>query len=229
MGTFTTMQPLKVLYIGNSYTYYHNLPSMVTQLAASSKRVPGIETAMVAHGYKTLEWHTHNPKTIEGLRRTAWDIVVLQEFSMRPIENREAMYHFASLLHDEIRKTGGHTVLYLTWARRHTPEMQQDITAAYTELARILDADVAPVGTAWQNALAADCGIQLYKNDQSHPTPLGSYLAACVFYATFFKHSPVGLTGTISDGDRELLTLPDHDARHLQSIAWDAVEQFSRS
>jgi hypothetical protein len=155
--------------------------------------------------------------------------VVLQEFSMRPVEEREKMYRSAAMLHDEIQKTGARTVLYLTWARRHMPEMQQGLTAAYTELGRLLDAEIAPVGIAWHNALAADPGIELHKKDQSHPAPLGSYLAACVLFATFFRNSPVGLTGTVCDEGREILALPGHEARLLQSIAWDAVQKFLRA
>ena len=39
---------------------------------------------------------------------------------------------------------------------------------------------------------------ELYFSDGSHPSPAGSYLAACTFYATLFHASPVGLPGKVS-------------------------------
>jgi hypothetical protein len=65
---------------------------------------------------------------------------------------------------------------------------------------------------------------------------MGSYLAACVFYATIYGKSPEGLTnqisgnqmdvsGKIKDGPAtELVTLNPADAKLLQQIAWEAAK-----
>jgi hypothetical protein len=116
--------------------------------------------------------------------------------------------------------------LYLTWARQHIPEMQEVLNNAYFTLARKLGATVAPVGMAWQKALKANPALRLHKRDKSHPTLLGSYLAACVFYATLFQTSPIGLTGTMIDDNDKILNLRKNDARFLQSTAWETVRDF---
>ncbi|MBN2516883.1 MAG: SGNH/GDSL hydrolase family protein [Deltaproteobacteria bacterium] len=220
------MQSLKVLFIGNSYTYYNDLPGMISQLAASSDEFQQLDTRMIAVGYKTLEWHYGNPETLDAIKQADRDIVVLQEHSMRPVEDRDKMFDYASKLDGEIKSSGARTVLYLTWARKHIPEMQEGLTDAYLTLAGKLGATVAPVGMAWQKALRTNPDFKLHKRDKSHPDLLGSYLAACVFYATFFRSSPVGLTGTIVDGSNEILTLQEKKAGLLQSIAWETVKDL---
>ena len=40
------------------------------------------------------------------------------------------------------------------------------------------------MGVAWQQSLKDDPKLVLHAKDGSHPAPAGSYLAACVFYAT---------------------------------------------
>jgi hypothetical protein len=80
------------------------------------------------------------------------------------------------------------------------------------------------VGIAWQMALAADPPFVLHSPDKSHPNPTGTYLAACVFYATRLDASPVGLPGRIQHGHKLLADIPDDQAKRLQEIAWAAVK-----
>jgi len=57
----------------------------------------------------------------------------------------------------------------------------------------------------------------LYSGDSSHPSPKGSYLAACVCYATITGKSPEYLTGPAED-DVSL-----EDRLYLQQVAADVV------
>ncbi|MCY2986757.1 MAG: hypothetical protein NTY19_02700, partial [Planctomycetota bacterium] len=58
----------------------------------------------------------------------------------------------------------------------------------------------------------------------SHPNPTGTYLAACVFYATLLDANPVGLPGKVTHGENVLANIPDDQAKRLQKIAWAAVK-----
>ncbi len=80
--------------------------------------------------------------------------------------------------------------------------------------------------------------LNLYFSDGSHPSPIGSYVAACVFYATLYGKSPVGLSRRIyssqfytsQEGDRiELDSLSETDAQTIQRSVWDAVVRASSS
>ena len=255
--------PMKVLFIGNSYTYVNDLASLIVGLAdaAGGRR---IEAGQHLVGGCTFERHVKDKKALEKIREKKWDVVVLQEHSLRPILNPESMHQYARILHEEISKQHAKTVFFLTWARQHIPQMQDGadpaaapdyaramyqtsgaaksirfedwckrhkdglaagLDRAYFEIAKELNAQVAPVGLAWNKALAADPHLILHQPDKSHPAPTGSYLAACVFYATLFDKSPVGLPGELKKGERVLVRIAPEEAKQLQTFAWQAVQE----
>jgi hypothetical protein len=72
--------------------------------------------------------------------------------------------------------------------------MQIQINNGYMGIAEELNAPVAPVGSVWLTAMKEHPELELWQADGSHPTELGTYLAACVFYAVIFHESPDGLT-----------------------------------
>lgn len=214
----------RILFIGNSYTYCNELPTLVAQLAAAGGK--DVDVHQVTAGGVTLEWHAQNEVTLAALTEP-WDFVVLQEHSIRPIQDTPKMTMAAAALQAIIASTGAQTVLFMTWARQHFPEMQAGLARVYTALAQEIGARVAPVGLAWEAALAADPSLALHTEDKSHPTSLGSYLAACVFYATFFGESPVGLPAKLTTtGGEVLVEIPEAQARLVQGVAWDVVRKF---
>ncbi|HUT11998.1 MAG TPA: DUF4886 domain-containing protein [Thermoguttaceae bacterium] len=216
-------EPLRVLFIGNSYTYCNDLPGMIAGLAEAAG-ARKIEVHSSVSGGCTLERHFTQENAVEKIRGQKWDAVVLQEQSTRPVLEPNTMHEFARKLHAEIQEQGAETVFFLTWARQHKPEMQDALNDAYFGIAGQLGATVAPVGVAWKNALAADAGLVLHAKDQSHPNPAGSYLAACVFYATLLEKSPVGLPAEIKRNGKVLSKLDPGLAARLQAIAWKTVQ-----
>ena len=67
------------------------------------------------------------------------------------------------------------------------------------------DATVAPAGEAWRAVINDDPDIELYSGDGSHPNINGTYLTACVMYATMFQSPSLGTTYTAGI-DAELAT-----------------------
>jgi hypothetical protein len=122
------------------------------------------------------------------------------------------------LFDDAIQRADSRTVLYMTWARRHTPEAQQAITDAYNTIGHEIGAIVVPVGLAWQSFLAKHDKPVLHDRDQSHPTLAGSYLAACVFLAVLLKQNPIGMASGPIGLDAKSMAM-------LQAAAW---KQFGR-
>ncbi len=215
---------MNVLFIGNSHTYYNDMPLQLTALseAGSGRR---IEVASHVAPSCTLKRHVERTGAIEAIGQGAWDVVVLQEQSTRPINNPAAMHQAARVLHEEIRWQGAETVFFLTWAQQQRPETQEAINTAYSGIAEELGTRVAPVGIAWQKAMAADAGLILHHDDGRHANPKGSYLAACVFYATLLKQSPKGLAGRIEHDGQTLAELTPEEAAALQAVAWATLAE----
>jgi hypothetical protein len=93
--------------------------------------------------------------------------------------------------------------------------MQQRLRESYLEMAQDNNASVAPVGAAWKVARDSFPGIELYSTDNSHPVMAGSYLEACVLYASIFHKAP-NLSTYYS-------TVPAADAINLQNVATHVV------
>ncbi|REK17741.1 MAG: SGNH/GDSL hydrolase family protein [Planctomycetota bacterium] len=195
-----------MLFIGNSFTARNDLPGMLTELAAA--RGLRIEHDLISAGGASLRRHWNAGPAIDAIVDGGYDDVVLQEQSTLPVKNAARMAENVGEFHSVIREAGSRTVLYMTWARRHAPETQAAISKAYTKIGRELGALVVPVGLAWQAFLAEHDHPDLYDRDGSHPSPAGSYLAACVFLAALFGENPVGMDAGPNQLDaksRELL------------------------
>ncbi|NLE67883.1 MAG: SGNH/GDSL hydrolase family protein [Lentisphaerae bacterium] len=214
-------KPVRALFIGNSHTSYNNLPHMIAELAKAGGR-PLFAYAMETPGGCTFEKHWQDGKAAERIAAGGWDFVVLQEQSLMPLTNATSMAVYAEKLDGEIKKQGARTLLYQTWARQNTPERQAELSRVYLDLGRKLEAAVAPVGMAWERALKANPNCGLHRPDKNHASKAGTYLAACVFYAVIYGVSPEGLPGGIAD-------LDDGEARPLQAIAWQTVQQLART
>lgn len=191
---------MRVLFIGNSYTYFNDLPGLLTCLASAD----GLEIAAesVAEGGMTLLGHLRSGGVVPRIRSGGWDVVVLQEQSSRPIDAPGLMCAAARVLAEEVARAGARTALFLTWTRRDRPDDQVALNSAYYRCARMVGATVVPVGPSWQQVLVERPSAELYAEDGSHPAPMGTYLAACVFYATLTGSSPEGTAvRTVRSGD----------------------------
>jgi hypothetical protein len=212
-------QCTRVLFIGNSYTSVNDLPGTFARLAASGGH--RVETGMYAPGGAFLADEAANAEVAAAIAGTRWTAVVLQEQSQRPASAAELGLFIpaASRLASMAIGDGARPYLLETWAHREGwPElgmdyaaMQRAIDEGYAAAAAQVGATVIPAGEAWQRALGAAPPTALWQDDGSHPSPAGTYLAACVTYRTLFGASPVGL------GDHE--GLPDDVAARLQQLA----------
>jgi hypothetical protein len=204
-GPLSRTPCVRVLFLGNSYTYVNDLPAVFRDLARAGGR--NVETGMVANGGETLAQHAASPDSLGAIRGSRWQFVVLQEQSEIPALAaawQTQMFPATETLVASIRSAGATPILLETWAHRDgLPDqglddaaMQAAITQGYRSLGAALGVAVAPAGEAWQTVLRANPTIALWQADGSHPSPAGTYLAACVLYARIFDASPVGIADT---------------------------------
>jgi len=225
-------QSKKVLFLGNSYTAVNNLPLTIFKLA-SSKGDTLIYDSNTPGGY-TLNGHSTNTTSLAKIQADDWDFVVMQEQSQipsfPPSQVATDCLPYGEILVDSIRSnfSCSEPLFYMTWGRKYgdagncavwppvcTYEgMQWRLRWGYLELAANNNASVAPVGLAWYNSIMADSTLDLYSGDFSHPNLFGTYLTACVFYATIFRKNPVGVTN---------YNIDSVSASFLQNIAYQTV------
>jgi hypothetical protein len=184
------LQPSRrVLFIGNSFTSYNG--GIEKQFAGLD---PGSETERIDVSGYTLQNHWNDGKAVQAIRDGKWNYVVLQEQSQTPIFDQRSFRTYAAEFDQVIRNAGGRTLLLMTWERPDS--VSAGITAAnlanaYTSVGNAIGVNVAPAGLAFARSLRTRPDLVLYGQD-GHPTQAGTFLAACVLYASIVRTSPIG-------------------------------------
>jgi hypothetical protein len=173
---------VRVLFVGNSYVYYNNLAQMIGLITDS------MDTKIICKkstiGAATLEQHWNGSRGLKSKQIIAsnkFNIVVIQDNSMWPLEHKDSLLFFGHLFCDYIKANGAKPYLYNTWARKKTPETQTKINEVYSELAKAENAAVVPVGASWALARQSMPNMNLFHPDGSHPSALGTFLIALNF------------------------------------------------
>lgn len=219
----------RILFLGNSYTFFNRMPAMVKAMADSKGLRPDVHLHAVPAA--SLRSHWNDEAARKKLEGSAWNFVVLQDQSVTPILNPEQTLEFGGRWCAQIRGAHGTPVLFLTWGRKNSsgvpdPQEQEALLHTYLKLARREQAAVAPVGIAWEDCLKRHPGMPLYQPDGQHPTEEGSYLAACVMYCTLFGKSPLGLPAKLSLKGVRLCSLSAGKAGILQTVALDTCKRL---
>ena len=234
IANFTFAQSYDVLFIGNSYTYYNNLPEMISNIANDLGDTVNYDQN--TPGGTSLYAHSQNQTTINKINQQNWDFVVLQDQSQRPSLSPSyvaaSVYPYATQLVNLINSNYicSEPVFYMTWGRKYGDQtncqsyppvctflgMQERLRDSYLNMGLDNNASVSPVGIAFKNSISLDSTIDLYTSDNSHPSIYGSYLAACTFYSTIFKKSSVGCSFKPN-------AINQSDALFLQQVASSTV------
>jgi hypothetical protein len=218
---------LKVLFIGNSYTYFNSLPQLVADLFKDSGEPIVVDS--ITQGGAWLQNHFDNPSTLEAIETGGWTHVVLQEQSTLPVIASGTFVFASADLSEVIHGADAMPVFFETWARVEgnslyetdlagfTPAtMQEELRFRYQLAATNNNGIYAPVGDAWEVSLAEHPTIALHSGDGSHPAITGSFLAACVFYEV--------LTGNdVTASNWKPDAISEEDAAALRSVAHEVV------
>lgn len=166
---------MRVLFIGNSHTFFNDMPAtfrlMVEKLTGERP-----EVTMIAYGGRSFQWHKDEfPAPRFALLFGDYDYCVLQQ-QTHPFPAEETREP-ALWLMDLCRQAGTKPVLYMTWAERDKPEHLEPIRRTFRDLAAESGALLAPVGEVFA-ALRARPDIVLFWQDGAHTSPYGAYAAA---------------------------------------------------
>lgn len=216
---------LKVLFLGNSYTSVNDLPGL-TSLVTKSAGDSLIYSSNTPGGY-TFNQHSTNATSTALISQGGWNYVVLQEQSQLPSftdgEVQSMVFPYATTLDNMIHTADSctETIFYMTWGRKNgdasncavwppvcTYEgMDSLLHLRYMMMAEDNNAEVSPVGAVWHYLRTNAPTIELYSTDESHPSPAGSYAAACTFYTSMFRKSPLNITYnySLSAGDADII------------------------
>lgn len=212
LSSCQSRQPKEVLFIGNSLTYYHEMPTMLQEMLREKSSTINVHQS--TEPGVSLFNHLNSDKTIKKLNSQLWDFVVLQEGTVRVLIPEVMQYQLRPTvikLDSIIRIKGGRTILYESYAISKYPEkycypsimisntlkegdycsvelLSSDqefkiIQNSFIELNNLINGDIALVGEHFELCKKKYPELMLFEsNEDTHPSKLGSYLIACVFF-----------------------------------------------
>ena len=214
LSTAALAQPItrSAVFVGNSYTYYFDLPNLISSMAQSGGDFLVYDESSIG-GYD-LASHLTNSGTLSKVSAGNRDFLILQEQSQIPsLPNAQVQSLFYPAAHDLdsiflAANPSGRTIFYMTWGRENgdasncgawppvcTYEgMDSLIQLRYRTIADSLGSVLSPVGALWHAIRDQYPLIDLYDSDGSHPSLAGSFAAACSFYAVMFEKNPALLS-----------------------------------
>lgn len=195
---------MNILFIGNSYTFYSKMPDLFEGLANSNGK--GVRVCSITKGGRKLKQFADPSDPVTEaldtlLTQETFSVCFLQEQSVLPAVDFDS---FADGLDCVVSKISGKTagiILYATWGRKAgseiltehrwtTESMTHILSQAYEKAAALYGALVSPVGNNFLYITQNYPEIDLYDKDLSHPSYLGSCLAALTHYYTVFHEFP---------------------------------------
>ena len=187
----TANADISLLMMGNSHTSVNDLPETLAAMVRTAR--PGKTVAVaVAPGYMFLEERIGNAATVALMRGQRWTFVILQAQKY----STSGQFSYSTAEAEELirisRQQGAVPVMFPEWPRRGVAETAR-IYDLHTSIAAKEPACVAPIGQAWDQALARYPSIVLHHIDGNHSAPAGAYLTALILYATLTGNSPTGV------------------------------------
>lgn len=210
---------LNVLFVGNSYTYFQNLPHIVSKISdsTSTKLITRKSTVGGAHLYE--HWNgLRGMKTRQIIEENRFDAIVFQDHSMEAINNPDSLVKYTKLFADLARRTGAKPYLFLVWAREKVPQYQAELDSVYEAAAQQNGLTLVSVGKAWELARKYRPSAPLFYQDGTHPGDLGTFLSAAVFVGT--------ITGEVPEKVYQVPTITDASGEQIQLMRLDWLDMI---
>lgn len=217
---------MNILFLGNSLIFYHDMPSVFEQLARSAGKeilVDSVTKGSATISHFACETDPLGIRARELLAARAWDYVIIEPSRrISPFEDTvlHAETDAAKTLCRLAAEAGAQVILYAVWGNNdgkvkqcvaeapphmpfvavhpysRAPHAQFLHETAHRISVALGGVKIAEAGYAFENLLDTDTEIELYHTDLRHPSPAGSYLAACTIYTAIFGEPTEGIPYT---------------------------------
>ena len=238
-----TPKEYKVLFIGNSFTFYNELD--VVSEAIGKNLGLNITCERVAassyHLYQHADSSDDYGKQIEEkIQKNTYTHIIMQEHSTYPVNNYNGFLSGATQLYNKLKQyqPNASISLYQTWGFQNMvgsygsdiPACEQSLCEAYQKCAKALDIKVHYVGKAFTKVYKENSNINLYYSDNKHPSYSGTYLAALVHLMSITNVDVRDVTYQGIEGKTtnvgEVSYIDDDKADILRNAAYNIVKTY---
>ena len=201
-----TQEKVKLLMVGNSFTFYYNLPMAIEQF--SKHKGLNWEVHQSTAGGASLKDHWNREKglnSVQKIKNNTYTHVIFQEYSSYPLTAIDTTQKYLNLMH-KAASDNSIKFLYATWSYpnilKNNDLISPSSKAIEDKLEKIKpssDVGILPVGRAFDLFQLKYPDQTLFTSDNKHPNPIGCYLAACVIFSKISNQSAVGFPKRVFD------------------------------
>ena len=218
--------PEKILIIGDSLTGWNGgLDRHLEELASSASPPMNIDAYQFYKGSTSLKSFWQNTTLHELIDEGGYDVIVIQD-DVRLID-LATFHEYTRKFVVKSKEVKAKPVLFMGWnymtKKRFEWATMDVIIQANDDIANELNISIIPVGLAIENTKKERPNLTLIMHDNIHTTIHGTYLSACVSYATIFGKNPIGLSYIPVGYTEDEIT--EEEAAFLQHIAWETVQE----
>lgn len=217
---------LRVLFIGNSLTYWNEMPSMLLWMLETAE-VPVGRIEYVAFPDVGLQDHWASGPARSRIAEGDFDFVVMQQ-GPSATTGRPSLLEYSKLFAEEIRASGAVPAMYMVWPSSSRAFDFDGVSSSYHDAATEIDGLLFPAGEAWRAAWARDADLALYGPDGFHPSELGSYLAALVMFEQLASREASTLPALLPTPSG-VVAIPEAQADLLHQSATEVNSAFART
>jgi len=232
---------IEILFIGNSMTYYWNMPTIFQKIAALNKIEINFDKTY--RGDQGLQYHWEESKDndyskcAKTLLEIPRDIVVLQPWSNGKGKHKTDLETYLPLFVEAARAKNPKVRFVLYWARSVEPTPEDFLLKEYAyfeEAAKKYDAIIVPGMLAWHKVMSEKAPAEQWRMaaGDKHPINKMSFLVANLMYACMFGKNPVGmdfkeLPIKDSNNPKEFEKMADDELAYFQKLALEMAQKYS--
>lgn len=194
---------MKILFVGNSNTYYNDMPQTLEALGRANGRDWTVDS-LTKGGWSFRQYADPENVMHEPLRQKLaepWDAVFLQDRTEYPLTDLEPSLNGAAVMCSMMPARPARLLIYATFARDDghphleklgmtRAEMAERVHSAMSAVAEAVGAELSDASTMFQYMKENRPDMVMYDADLGHPSPAGSYLAALLHYTTLTGSLP---------------------------------------
>ena len=205
-GNYKTVEKdtLKILFVGNSFTYFYNLPQVLSSLSKYSNKIH-FKTKHSLVGGSTIRTHLNQKrgtKTINILNEEIFDYVIINHHSLATINDHDSFIETSKQIVNLVRSKSAIPVFMQTWAYYSKPLMINTIASAYKEMSELLSVDIIPCGQILSEVRKRRPELNLFDDDDKHPSKNATYINALAFFKYFTNEKTKDIPKRITTIDK---------------------------
>ncbi|MGQ0801319.1 MAG: hypothetical protein ACT4NL_14575 [Pseudomarimonas sp.] len=219
--------PGRVLLLGNSLTYFNDLPAMLVAIAAQAGKTLRADSFTLPNA--SLQDHFRSSEVREALFGNNYQWVILQQGPSSLPESQVHLRRWTLRMDGLIRDAGARPALYMVWPAANFGGSFDSVRRSYSNAALKVDGMFIPAGEAWRAGWRLNPDLPLYGGDRFHPSALGTYAAALSMFAALYRQSPVGLPASLTLANGQVHRFDGEHVRDVQTAVWEAHQEYWRA